>query len=484
VVIVAGTGYVLVSGGGYGCDEAVPEVDGAGIGADLPVFHEPADLFDGVGAVVGDEDLPADVLDAYRADAGPMLDPGAPFAGASLVVLDPPQWWVGPDGDMYFAGGGFAGARFTVTVHDGDDGQLRWARGQEGITAGGGPADDDDFLLMQTDTDRPLSVAVLDPTSGEVRACTPVGTAEDGAAAGNRIPLSATIDDTVVLAQPGDDDRPSTLYLLDPYPAGGDEVGVVEWGRPVAETDRIGALDGSEEVIAFGGVENDINERYRLGMQQSEADLAVALEAGRLAVHAVAPDDGEPLWSYPADVDAGVTDAEAVPHTLLGVSDGVVVVTADRHGAGGADGNEGDVMVTTVVGLAALTGEQLWSVELSQPGTRTFPDVQLFGDVVVGKDWRTGAGSGDLVALDAATGQARWRIADRTTGLDRGTLVGDQLLLPGLSFQGLEVVDIGDGQARTVVDGLSVGQIKSTGGAIGVEIYIGDRQAVVRYELE
>lgn len=487
-VLVLGTlvvGNVLLAGEDHQCEEAVSAVDVEALEV-WPQFHRPEAFPQYVSEVVAQEDRFARSQDFQVARAEALVAPPSDvLPAATVVVTEADQWEPGPGEGTVVAGDDVSGS-LTVAMHDGE-GEPRWARGQGGVPASREPVGED-YVMVQTGSGQSLSVVALDPESGEVRACTPLGTAEDGEAADTEPVATAQLDDgTMALVQPGGDDRSPNLYRVDPHPVEGDDTGTVAWSRVVEETGRARSIDASGDVIVFGGVAEEAGERWQLVMRSGEAELEDLSEAGTLAVHAAAAETGEPLWSFPAgQVDDG--NGTPVPHTLVGATDGAVVVAADRFEEGDDPGApDDDRLVTTLFGLSPQTGEELWSHDLTFGGGGNLSTVELFGDVVVGLEEDVGQ-PGQMVALDAVTGDELWRHDPEHVGgigIDNGTLLGDRLFLPGLSFQGLRVVDIRTGETEILLDGLMVVEAQGTGdGQLGVRVSIGGDEVVARYQLD
>ncbi|MEZ4505700.1 MAG: PQQ-binding-like beta-propeller repeat protein [Thermomicrobiales bacterium] len=107
---------------------------------------------------------------------------------------------------------------------------------------------------------------------------------------------------------------------------------------------------------------------------------------------------GERLWSVPFDPDSG--------NPVL--VDGTIYIT----GLGGA------------FAFDAATGEQRWQFDPGlEPATEDWmsPSTTLAGDpLVIGDTVYVSGGSGEVYALDAATGEETWRI--ETVGSSPGTL--------------------------------------------------------------
>ncbi len=162
--------------------------------------------------------------------------------------------------------------------------------------------------------------------------------------------------------------------------------------QPVIESGRIFAMDGDGEVVAFDAdtgsqlwrkrlrVEND-RDKYGFGGGLAIAGGRVIVASGMGLLAALDPEDGDISWSVET----------ATPlHSAPTVSDGRVFVVSDDN---------------VLTAMDANTGERLWSFQgITEPARLlTSPAPAVFGEMVVSP-----FGSGELVALNAASGQPIW----------------------------------------------------------------------------
>jgi outer membrane protein assembly factor BamB len=468
VVVLAAGGYAVTRDGTFHCSDAVPDADITE--AALPMHADSSGASEVIAQAAEEE------LGDRRGRSAPLTEDETLFIEHGIEALrNPPEGWSGPTsvlvdlddprlelvGDAVLAdsellgetrGVGQAGRRAYVVL-DAANGSLRWARDQKGHSAGGAPIDTS-WVLVQTDVGERPTVAVLDPTNGHLRSCTPVAAA-GGDETGN---LSAWPLGNDVAVAAGDGSAVQ-LSLVDA--AGGDLV----WEHQVEDLAKVGSLVATEDLVVVSAAAND---------PEARADAANAAAGGPASdtVHAVDPGSGSPVWSYQAEAGGG----RGVSHSVVGASGDVVVVAADQQTEDVAA--TGQVVSTQLVGLGAADGQPRWTVDVPNAANGVAADVRLFGDVLVTVEAdvdENGARVVDLVARSVDDGGELWRTPFRGTPLRDADLAGDTLLLPTNAQvgTGMDKIDLHTGEAESIFNGVYLARVDVDDDTVAVTAYLG-----------
>nr|WP_246221018.1 PQQ-binding-like beta-propeller repeat protein [Phytoactinopolyspora mesophila] len=351
----------------------------------------------------------------------------------------------------------------NLAVTDSSTGQTTWARDQRGISYGT-LSFGDRLAMAQVPENQALTVATVDVTDGEVLACAQIGEAVENPGYRVRQAAGAAVgDDSVALIQrqPGDQ---FGLFMVDV------REGEIRWQRTVELDTMPELVDGAGDALVASQVPPGSTEAWSFTVDRRDN-----YPPEMLRLHAFSLADGTPIWDFGLDHDAG---EQHFVHQVIGTTSERVVVRASRFD------ESSETIENHVIGLDATTGEPRWSHQLPPSPFDSYSEGRVFGDVVIVAETDDDPDSlyGSLVGYHASTGDQLWQTENVTSSLERGALLDDTAVLPGLSRRGILTIDLQSGDTSTAFDGLDVSEIIVDDTTLGVTFFFHGDPTLILYD--